>query len=112
MRQGTTPVSVRALARPPGLVLWLASLALAGEDPPLPETRLGTPTAPILLLTRPDVRADLGLSKEQADSAQHVATELYLRAAELKGKPDSLAIPGRRAIDEAQRAWLEENLSA
>ncbi len=110
MRHGMTPVLIRVLA------LLLASLAVfpavsTAGPPPLPDSRLGVRTAPLLLLSRPDVREDLRLTEAQAASAEQAITDLYLRAAELKGKPDAEVIAARRAIDEAQQTWIDTNLS-
>ena len=47
----------------------------SGDDVPvLADDRLGTRTAPLLLLTRPDVQADLKLTPEQVASAAGVPT--------------------------------------
>src|SRR4051794_37060510 len=109
MRHGSTP-------RLAVLVIVLLGLALlpaaSGGEPPLPDSRLGVRTAPLLLLSRPDVRADLGLTSEQALSAERTITELYVQASTLKGKPDAEVLAARRAIDEAQRRWLENQLTA
>jgi len=64
-----------------------------------------------LLLSRSDVRADLALDAQQAIAAERAITELYVSAAKLRGQPDEVAIPGRQAIDQAQRRWLDENLT-
>jgi hypothetical protein len=65
-----------------------------------------------LLLSRPDVRADLELSTEQADSARQLLAELRVRALQIKGKgnnPD--IVRQRRIIDEMQWNWLNTQLS-
>jgi hypothetical protein len=87
-----------------------ATLLLAAAGPPVPDGRLGQPTAPILLLSRPDVRGDLGLSSEQADGAEEAAADLYRRAEKLKGKRDDQATEARRAINQDQWAWIKSNL--
>jgi hypothetical protein len=78
---------------------------------PASDERFGQPTAPILLLCWPDVRADLGLSTEQAEGAERAAIELRRRAAALKGKRDVLATEAKRAINQDQWAWIKANLS-
>ncbi|HEU5115572.1 MAG TPA: hypothetical protein VFT74_02745, partial [Isosphaeraceae bacterium] len=74
-------------------------------------SRLGIRTAPILLLTRPDVQTDLKLSTEQIHSSRRVIDGLYDQASALKGKPDGEVIAARRMIDEAQQRWLESQLT-
>jgi hypothetical protein len=77
----------------------------------LPEDRLGIRTAPILLLSRPEVRSDLRLSQSQAVDVERVITELYSKAAELKGGKGQEAVAARRIIDDAQQKWLSSNLT-
>ena len=87
----------------------------AAQAPPetgaLPEARLGVRTAPILLLSRPEVRSDLRLSQSQAVDVERVITDLYSKAAELKGKKGQEAVAARRIIDDAQQQWLSSNLT-
>ena len=82
-----------------------------GDEAPLPDSRLGIRTVPLLLLSRPDVRADLGLNPAQTAEAQRAISELYAKAAALRGKTGAEAIAARRAIDEEQRRRLEALLS-
>lgn len=97
-------------------IVGLVSLQIAGspsvpqERWSLPDSRLGVRTAPILLLTRDDVRQDLGLTSSQAHSMQRVVDDLRARAAALKGKPDVDAIAERRTIDDAQNEWIGSQL--
>ena len=86
--------------------------ATTSEHAALPDERLGIRTAPLLLLSRPDVRADLGLSPEQGDKAESAIADLYVRAASIRGKKGSQAVAARRAIDEAQAVWFKGNLTA
>jgi hypothetical protein len=96
-----------------GAMLGSSSLSLAGDDhAPLPDDRLFRRTVPLLLLSRPDVRADLGMNPTQADEAEKAITDLYVRAYSLKGKTGERAEAGRKAINDAQRAWFEANLTA
>jgi hypothetical protein len=113
MRHGTTLRLVLALAILP--ILMVGKLSGSPPQikvgPPLPETRLGVRTAPILLLSRPDVRADLGLSPELSVAADRELSALYVRAAQVKGKTGPDAVQARRAIDDAHQRWLTANLS-
>jgi hypothetical protein len=93
-----------------GALVW--SLPVFAEDALLPDSRLGMRIAPMLLLSRPDVQADLKLSPELAAAADHEIRELRSRAGELKGKSDADTISARRQIDDAQQRWLTTNLSA
>ncbi|HEX8200611.1 MAG TPA: hypothetical protein VF590_08995 [Isosphaeraceae bacterium] len=111
MRHGPTHALFVACL-PVVLLATVPTPSRGGEgQPPLPDSRLGVRTAPLLLLSRPDVRDDLGLSSEQALSAERTMTELYVRATALRGQPDGSALAARRAIDEAQRRWLQAQLT-
>lgn len=105
------------------LAWWICALSLlggsaarAGEGKgardPL-DTRLGMRTAPLLLLGRADVQADLALTPIQVASVQRAITQIHARAEGLRGKPNTPAvISARQAIDEAQRRWLSTELTA
>lgn len=109
MGQGLTVVQVALIA---SLTFVFAPPSLAGDGHlPLPDARLGQKTAPLLLLSRPDVRADLGLTPAQAQSAETAITKLYVSAAALKGKTGPQAIKGRKAIDDDMLFWLVNNLT-
>jgi hypothetical protein len=110
MRHGPTLTLVAACV-PIVLLAPVAASAPGGEGQALPDSRLGVRTAPLLLLSRPDVRDDLGLSSEQTHSAERAITELYVRAMALRGQSDDSALAARRAIDEAQRRWLQTQLT-
>jgi hypothetical protein len=111
MRPGLT--TVRALL----LGLIVAPMA-QGQAPvpaglaPLSDDLIGTRVAPILLLSRPDVRADLALTPAQVRESEALSVELHARALALKGKAGPRYAAERKAIDEAQRAWFEGRLSA
>jgi hypothetical protein len=102
------------------LALVSGLLRAAGQDadtlPPArpwtpPDSRLGIRTAPILLLTRGDVQADLELSAEVAQSLDREVAGLHFRATRLRRRPDAEVIAERRAIDEDQRRWIETMLT-
>lgn len=88
-----------------------AAPASFGEEWSLPDSRMGIRTAPILLLTRADVQADLGLDKAKIASARKAVDALTDRAQALRGKTGAAVIDARREIDEAQAQWLRTNLS-
>jgi hypothetical protein len=90
--------------------LQLYPVARAGEWS-LPDDRLGIRTAPLLLLSRPDVQADLKLDRTQVLAAQNMINELTRRAVALRGKTGSGVIAERRAIDQTQLDWLGKNLT-
>src|SRR4051812_36210592 len=103
-----------------GTSLWLtAVVSLAGASwpmpsrgaEPLPDSRLGMRTAPLLLLSRADVQADLGMTREQVADADQAITTLYLKAKALRGKSGQEVIAARRAIDEEHQRWFESRLS-
>ena len=92
MRQGWK--RLRTIAQ----VLILGSLTLAGSNPaaaggkPIPDNRLGIATAPLLLLTRPEVVSDLEMSDAQSLAAEEAIARLYNRAASIRGKTGAAAI--------------------
>jgi hypothetical protein len=86
------------------------SAARAG-DWSLPDSRLGIRTAPLLLLSRIDVQADLRLEPGQIAGVHAVINELTQRALALRGKSGPTVVAERRAIDEAQADWLAKNLT-
>lgn len=113
MRQGPTlrPLCARLGVMLCVTVLLAPSISL-GNGLPLPTSRLGTRVTPLLLLSRPDVRADLRLTAEQAAKAEQEITELYLQAEALKDKADApQIIAARAAIDARGQNWIETQLS-
>jgi hypothetical protein len=108
MRHGSTRVGFLAV------LLALLALPVGGlaQQPGLSDDRLGTRTAPLLLLTRQDIRADLRLTPEQAAAADRMIQDLYRRAEAIRGKGNTPeAIAERRAIDDAQREGIRAILS-
>ena len=91
------------------LLALAASLARGGEG--LPDARLGIRATPMLLLTRPDVRADLRLSPEQAADAGRTIDDLREKAQALKGRTDAEVVALRGEIDTASRLWIERKLT-
>ncbi len=100
-------------------LLWM-TVALVGSAPGargqgvewvLPDNRVGIWTAPLLLLSRPDVQADLRLERAQIIGARSAIEELTRRGLALRGKTGAVAIAERRKIDEAQLEWLGKNLT-
>ena len=77
------------------------------QDWVLPDSRIGVRTAPLLLLTRPDVQFELRMSAEQTKAIQRIVNDLWSRAASLRGKSGHEALAGRRAIDEDQQKQLD-----
>ncbi len=100
-------------------ILWMGcgeAARLHAQNPPagawcLPDTRLGIRTAPLLLLSRPDVQVDLRLERAQILGTQNTINELTRRALTLRGKTGPAVVAERRAIDEAQLEWLSSNLT-
>jgi hypothetical protein len=109
MRHGKTPV--RKLL---GLLAILAVVSVArGQESHyyLPDDSLGRRTAPLLLLTRPDVQADLKLSPAQIKAAEKAVNALYTRAEALRGQPNSREVIRLRAkLDAEQTQWLNTSL--
>lgn len=78
----------------------------------LPDDRYGTRVAPLLLLTRIDVRENLRLSEGQTDNALRVANQMFLEAGALSGKRGAEFIAARKSIDESSTRWIEANLTS
>jgi hypothetical protein len=93
------------------LSMSLAPRACRAGDWVLPESRLGIRTAPLLLLSRPDIQSDLQLDQRQIAGVHQTIETLTRRASALRGKSGGEAVAGRRAIDEAQLEWLTRNLT-
>ncbi len=101
-------------------ILWLnlgAACLSRAQNPShpdpwcLPDDRFGIRTAPLLLLSRPDVQVDLHLERSQILGTQNTINELTRRALTLRGKTGTAVVAERRAIDEAQLEWLGNNLT-
>ena len=80
--------------------------------PSLTDDRLGIRSAPLLLLNRPDVRAEVGLDAAQAADADRALNELYVQATALRGMHGPQYVDRKRAIDESEEQWLQTKLSA
>ena len=110
MRQGRTIV-------PAGLILFVALLGAGGpgapaaHEPAWLDDRFGQPIAPIYLLLRPDVQADLQLNPHQIAGARELVSRLIERLLVVKNKAVQDAMSEKRAIDEAMAAWLRHELS-
>lgn len=102
-----------------GMSLWLAAVLGAvivptpcrAQTQELPDSRIGSRTAPLLLLSRHDVQNELGMTPEQVQQAEQEITSLYIKASALKGQKGEQVVAARRAIDEEQQRWIEERLS-
>lgn len=104
MRQGVMRTRVEAL-----IILLMLGLALPafGGKYQLTEERLGSRTAPLLLLTRADVQADLALTAEQITASEQAIDELYSQAETLRGRGNAPeVVAARKAIDESQSRWF------
>lgn len=77
----------------------------------LPDNRVGIRTAPLLLLSRPDIQADLQLERSQILGARNAIEDLTRRGMALRGKTGTGVIAERRKIDEAELEWLGKNLT-
>lgn len=95
------------------LLLLATQSAARGGEYYLSDARLGQKTAPLLLLSRPDIQVDLALTTEQIASAEAIIDELYTRAEALRGQANSTEVLAeRRAIDAAQAHWIVTRLSS
>lgn len=101
-------------------IIWLIGLwsgfglvpSAFAEDWVLPDSGLGMRTAPLLLLTRPEIRADLALDAAHTASVQKTVAELRAKAASLRNQASGPGlIAARREIDLAMQRWLETELN-
>ena len=92
-----------------GIALAPAPAHAAGWT--LPDESRGHRIAPLLLLSRADVRDDLGLPAAMVTEVDRAVEDLFRKAALLKGQTGEAALEGRRAVDEGELAWLESRLS-
>ncbi|WP_435008474.1 hypothetical protein P12x_005682 [Tundrisphaera lichenicola] len=108
MRHGATlaliPIGI-------GIVLSMVSTPAQAAGWTLPDESRGHRIAPLLLLSRPDIRDDLQLPAAMVTEVDRAIDDLFTKAAALKGQTGDAAIEGRRAVDEGERVWLETRLS-
>jgi hypothetical protein len=114
MCQGWTPAPRRSPLGLGGLVgiALIAAQPVLADGPEYPTSRLGMRTAPLLLLSRADVRTELRLTPAQAASAEQAITDLYTRAMTLRNKSGPEIIAVRAAIDQAMQHWIDTQLTA
>jgi hypothetical protein len=92
-------------------LLALSAAPRASAEGGLPDSRRGIRTAPVLLLSRADVRAELRLSPEQAADAERTIADLHEKAQLLKGRTDAEAVAARGEVEDACRLWIERSLT-
>ncbi len=106
MRHGSTVVAVLI-----GMGLTVAGFTrIARSDEPF-DNRLGKRIAPIVLLCRSEVQADLKLTPAQISDGRVAAAALYYKALRLRGKTEAGVVAARRVIDEEQSQWLSTHLT-
>lgn len=82
-----------------------------GDIVAVTDERFGQPIAPIFLLPRPDVRADLQLNPRQVAGAREMAGRLADRLLAMKNRTEPASRSEMREIDEAMASWLRRELS-
>ena len=105
MRQGST-LALVGLA-----LLMVATPTLAGSPWVLPDESQGTRVAPMFLLSRPEVREDLGLTPDVCQQVEKAIEDLFEKASAIKGKTGEAAVAQRKHVDEIQKTWLESHLA-
>lgn len=100
-----------AIAMPLVLVAGVLPSSPSWGEEPLPDSRFGHRTAPLMLLSRPDVRADLGLGPNQIEEAQYAIAALHAKAAALRGKSGPDVVKARERIDAEEQRWLKAHLT-
>jgi hypothetical protein len=83
----------------------------APRAPLVPDHLIGDRIAPLLLLSRGDIRADVGLDPRQTADLEQAIADLHARAAALRGKTGPSVISARKAIDESMQHWIDAHLS-
>jgi hypothetical protein len=106
MRHGSTVVT--ALIGVGLAVAGFARDARSGE--PL-DNLLGKRLAPIVLLCRSEVQADLRLTPAQISEARLAAATLYRKALRLRGNTEAGVVAARRVVDDEQSQWLSTHLN-
>src|SRR6516165_728545 len=106
------------VARKPGVIAAIAILhcgvgdfwgALAADG--VPDSRVGIRIAPILLLSRADVRTEVKLSPDQTAAAEEFISVTHDKALALKGRIDDAAVSARVEIDRTSQRWVLEHLT-
>lgn len=98
-------------------LLWLALGSTAAqpaagtERMSLPDHYLGLRMQPLLLLTRPDVRADIGIDAAQAAEVDRAVLDFVARAAAVRGLKGPAAVEARREVDTQAQRWLAAHLN-
>ena len=101
-----------------GTLLLLAGSVLlaqpaAGERASLPDRYLGLRMQPLLLLTRADVRADIGIDGAQAEAVDRAVLDFVARAAATRNLPPGPgAVAARGEVDTDAQRWLASHLTA
>jgi hypothetical protein len=113
MRQGVRPTLATVF-----LFVLAAAWSRAGSGdgqapraPLVPDSLIGDRIAPLLLLSRGDIRAEVGLDARQTADLELAIAELHARAAALRGQTGPSVIFARRAIDESMQRWIDAHLS-
>jgi hypothetical protein len=106
MRQGATIALVPLLC-----LATFGAPSLAGDPWSLPDESRGSRVAPLLLLSRSDVREDLKIAPEQVAEVDKAILDLFEKAKPLKGKTGQAIIEARKAVDEGEKDWLEKHLT-
>lgn len=115
MRHGLRPTLAAVLL---SLIVATWPKAVRGDDrapqPPSswpPDSLIGVRIAPLLLLCRPEIRAEVGLDPRQTAELEQAIAALHPRAAALRGQNGAAAIAARKAIDEAMQRWIDDHLA-
>ena len=111
MRHGSTPALVASC-----WLVFSTGPIRAGSEPTaeqwvLPDWSQGFRVAPILLLSRDDVRAELRMKPDQVADAARVIADARHKANSLAGQSGEGIVDLRQKVDEEQRAWLETKLT-
>ncbi|MHC5538798.1 hypothetical protein ACYOEI_11300 [Singulisphaera rosea] len=99
----------------PALTIMLVAASLPpvvfGGDLTLPDSEWGKRKAPMLLLSRQDIRTAIGLDAEKSVEAEAASRMFFLRAKKLFGLQGEKVFAEQRLLNEEQGLWLKSRLT-
>ena len=116
MRHGSTPALLASFCLAASVGAAVAAGPVADGPAPavgwiLPDQSRGFRVAPLLLLSRPEIQAELRMKPDQVADAERVIADARHKATQLRRRTDQAAVELRRAVDDEQRTWLETKLT-
>lgn len=105
MRHGAIPALT--------ILLVAASMpsAVRGGELTLPDSEWGKRKAPMLLLSRQDIRTAIGLDAEKSAEAEAASRAFFLKAKKLFGLQGEKVFAAQRQLNDEQALWLKSRLT-